>query len=43
MLKMNGFGTIYFVPDALLMENFVTLLLMGEVVRMLLQQPWWRS
>ena len=31
MQKMNGFGTIYSILDALLMEKFVTLSLMEEV------------
>ena len=43
MQKMNDFGTIFSIPDVLLMEKFVMLSLMEEVVRMLLQQPWWKS
>ena len=43
MQKMNGLGPIYSIPDALLMEKFVMLSLTGEIMRMLLQQSWWRS
>ena len=43
MQKMNDFGTIFSIPDVLLMEKFVMLSLAKEVVRMLLQQLWWKS
>ena len=43
MQKMNDFGTIFSIPDVLFMEKFVMLSLAEEVVRMLLQQLWWKS